>query len=218
MFRRFVLFRTDPNDPGGGGNPAGDKPEGSQPPKTFTQEELDRIVQREKIQARDAEKRAQEAMLADKLGVSVEEAAKLIKAEQDRQNAEKSEAQRAREAADQEKAAAAREREAAKAEAHSTKVLRALLKAGVNADKADKVARLVDVEVGADQEAIDAAVSATVDEFPEVVGTADQPATVKKPPSSDPQGGKPKTPQVREDAKKRGRDRALAMMGKKPPE
>lgn len=152
-------------DSGAGGGKGGEG-EGGQ---TFTQADLDRIATREKAQGR----RAAEDDIAKDLGVSLDEAKRILAEARERDEKQKTEAQRAKEAADAEKAAA----EAAKAEAarerHEARVERALVAAGVSDDKRlGRLARLIEVEVGAELDDVKAAVADLHKEMPELFGAA----------------------------------------------
>jgi hypothetical protein len=151
----------DPEDP-----PKEDPP--ADPPKTYTQAELDRMLAREKDQGG----RAGEKALLKKLGLPEDTKPEAVKAILDEKKAEddkqKSEAARAKEAADAAKAASDKEKADAATERHQAAVERHLVRAGVGAGETDDVklakaieraAKLVEVEKGADPEAIAAAVA-----------------------------------------------------------
>ncbi|MCK9929337.1 hypothetical protein MXD62_19495 [Frankia sp. Mgl5] len=161
--------------------------------RTFTQADLDRIAAREKAQGRKAAEQA----FADQLGVSVTEAADIIKAHQQRADADKSEIQRATEAREQ----ALRDADTARAEAtqarHAAAVERALLVAGVALPEAEadrdtalaRVARLVDAEPGADTATIAAAVAGVKTQFPGLFGQRAAAGGAAGDPGPGPRGG-----------------------------
>lgn len=177
------------------------------PSRTFSQDELDRIVSREKDQA----KRSVAKQLQEQLGVSIEEARTILDEARKRSDAEKTETQREREAAQREKEEAQRERAEAARERHVTRVERGLLKAGVPDEALERVARMVDVEVGADNESLSDAISSLKEELPLLFES--KPADERKqPPSSDPKG-KPKQPAPDDDALSQGAERAKKRYG-----
>lgn len=204
----------------GGGSSGGDGGGAGGGERTLTQADVDRIVS----QRVNETKTATERQVAESLGVSIDEAKRIIAEAKEQEDAQKTEAQRAREAADAEKAAAAEEKKTAASDRHAAKVERALLRAGVtdeDDEKLDKrltrLSRLIDVEVGADEAAIKAAVDALKVEEPALFGTPagegggdnGEPKGVKPPkaPGSDPKGSPP-PPKQSEDAFSRGAERA----------
>ena len=201
-----VIRGGDGDDP-----PAGDPPgggtggSGGNDQQTFTQAELNRIAAREKEEG----KRAAARELAEQLGCTVDEAKELIARARAQDDSQKTEAQKAREAADKEKADAEKERAEAAKEKHTARIERCLLKAGVPDTKLDKVARMLDVEVGAEIDKIDEAAKELKKEFPELFAGERKP-----PPGSDPggSGGKPPV-KPNEDAFTRGADRAKQYRG-----
>lgn len=215
------LFNTyfAPEGDGGGGDgggsgdgggaatpPANDKDKGE---KTLPQSEVDRIVQE---RVGETKRKALEDV-AKTLGVSVDEAKKIIDDHQKQQDKDKSEAQLAREAADREKA----ESEAAKTEAaqerHTAAVERALLRAlpkdlddaALDA-RVSKIARLVEAEVGADADTIKKAVDALRKDMPELFGGVAGGGV----PNSDPPGTPPKK-KGSDDAFTKGAERAKSL-------
>lgn len=203
--RQFWML-SDPEKPAGDG--AKTDPLATDPPasRTFSQEEVTRMLTREKDQGEAAGLRKLEEQLQAEFGVDLDTAKKMLKASKDRQEAEKTEAQRAKEAADAEKAAAAKERQEAATERHSVKVERALLKAGADPEKIDRLGRLVDAEVGADEAAIVAAVEAVKTDFPTVFGASGGAG----PTDGEAQGGRRPPKATPEGAEDRGRARAKA--------
>lgn len=182
----------------GGSTETGGTETGGTGDKTFTQAELNAHTAREKAEG----KRAGEKAVADQLGVSIEEAKKIIEDSKAKAESEKSEAQKATDAAAAREAAAAEREAAANRRVHDADVRDALREAGVKPERATKVSSmLTDVDVGADEAAIKAAVEGLKKEFPELFGV-----TVGGAPSSDPgkgPGGKP----AGEDAVARGAER-----------
>ena len=86
--------------------------------RTFSQDELDRIVSREKDQA----KRSVAKQLQEELGAPIDEVKTLLVEARKRSDAEKTETQREREAAHREKEEAQRERAESARERHVTRV------------------------------------------------------------------------------------------------
>ncbi|WP_256789828.1 hypothetical protein [Frankia sp. AvcI1] len=153
-------------DEGAAGTGTGDS--GTAAERTFSQADLDRIGAREKAQGR----KAAAAELAEALGMSVDDAKRIIGEHQARAHADKTEVQRAAEARQAAELAAATAQAEAAQVRHGAAVERALLLAGVALpeDGADEalagVARLVTAEPGADAAAITAAVTALKGRFP----------------------------------------------------
>ncbi|MGI8425444.1 MAG: hypothetical protein ACR2M4_02380 [Actinomycetota bacterium] len=164
--------------------------------------ELGRIAAKEKAQGKWSARKE----IEEQLGLSFEDADKLIKEARAAQDAEKSEAQKAKEEADREKALAVKEKADAAAERHSIKVERALMIAGVNPVKVAHIARLVDAEPGADDDAIKAAIEAVKTSIPELFAA---PANDHRPTpvSGDPLGTPPRN-KPSEDAYSKGQDLA----------
>lgn len=179
---------------GGTGGSGGNGNTGS----TFTQEDLNRIAAREK----DEGKRAALSEVAKTLGCTVEEAADIIKRSKEADDAQKTEAQRAKEAAERAKAEADEEKAQAAREKHIVRVERALLKAGVPDAKIERVARMMDVEVGAEPEKLDEAAKALKKDFPELFATGSGGTN-----DSDPPGSPPK-PKIKDDKFNAGAERA----------
>jgi hypothetical protein len=138
--------------------------------RTFTQAEMNRIASQEKKDGRNATLRE----VAEKLGIEdLDEAASVLADYRESQDREKSEAQKARETADKEAAEAKQLKAEAAREKHETKVERYLLRAGVPEGEGDeegkalsRVARMLDVEVGADSDEIRDAVEELQKDFP----------------------------------------------------
>lgn len=190
---------------GGGGGQGGGSGSGE---KTFTQAEVNAMMAREKDQGA----RSAAEQLAKDLGTSVEEAKAIIKEHHDRVEGEKSEAQKARDAADKEKAEAEKAKSEAAQERHEAKVERLLLRAGLDPGDEDKrltrAMRMIDIEVGAEDTVVQAAVDDIKKDEPGWFGEG----VKSKPKNSDPKGTPPK-PKVDEDGYSRGQARAKQMAG-----
>jgi hypothetical protein len=210
-------------DGDGGGGTGGEG--GTTPPegggtgtveKTFTQAEVNAMVQ-----GRVGEtKRSTEEAVAKDLGVSLEEAKRIIKASQDAADKDLTEAQLARKKADEEAAASKTAQEAAAKERHDAAVERALLRAlpkDLEDEDLDKklarVTRMLDVEVGADAAAITKAVADLKKDEPLLFGASDGDGKGGGAPDSDIKG-KPAPRKGSEDAFARGQERAKAATGK----
>lgn len=178
------------------------------PERTFTQAEVDRMMGA----TRDQGRRAAENQLAADLGIPLDEAKQILTAHRERQEAEKTEAQKAIDAANAREAAAAAKESAANAKEHALNVERVLLRSGIPVDRVTVVAKLVDAPVGADETALLAAVEAVKGSVPELFKPADPnvptpPAPTPKPVAGDPPGTPPK-PAPPGDAYQRGMERA----------
>lgn len=182
-------------DGGEGGSGGGDEP------RTFTQEEVTRMMAREKSQGREAAERA----LSEELGVSLDDAKSIIKAARDAEEAAKSEAQREKEAAEAARREAEAEKAAAARERHDLKVERML---GIADEaKAARVRKMLTVEAGASDDDIQADIDSLKADFPELFTTGESGGGKRKPPSSSPPGTPP-PPKPSEDAFSRGKERA----------
>lgn len=178
--------------------------------KVLTQSEVDRIVQDRVGQT----KRQTEEAIAKQLGVSVDEAKRIIQEHAKASDKDKSEAQLAREKADREAVEAETAKGEAAQERHNAAIERALIKvlpkdlddAQLDA-KVARLARLLDVEIGADADKIKQAVEALKKEEPLMFGVPDSNGT--KVPDSDP-AGKPPVKKGSDDAFSRGAERAKA--------
>lgn len=169
---------------------------------SLPQEEFDRLVVQ---RVADAKRATTKNFLTD-LGVSsADEAKALIAAQKAAEDANRTETERAiARAAERETAAAAREAAAA-AKEHSLNVAGALMAAGAKGDLA-KLARLVDVEAGAEPSAVAAAVEAAKTDFPSLFGVQTAPFAPSEPTG----GGAPSRPTPSPDALTRGEERAKA--------
>jgi hypothetical protein len=222
----FLLMSEQAGDGGAGGGggtpPAPPAPPAADPPPAgVPQSKVDEIV---KERVGDT-KRATEERIAKDLGVPLDEAKRLIAAAKATEDEQKSEAQRAREAADAEKAEAERTKGESTLARHQANVERHILRnlsltdaEGKPLDdeavdkKVGRIARLVDVEVGADADAIKAAVATLKGEEPLMFGTADASTGGTPPPTGDPAGTPPAKPGA-EGAFERGKQRAKAAAG-----
>lgn len=199
--------KKDADDGGAGGDA------GAGSPKTLTQSDVDRIVQDRVGQT----KRQTEEAIAKQLGVSVDEAKRIIGEHAKASDKDKTDAQLAREKADREAAEAETAKGEAAQERHSAAIERQLIKAlprdldDAQLDtKVARLARLLDVEVGADAETIKKAVDALKKEEPLMFGAPE--GNGKKVPDSDP-AGKPPVKKGSDDAFSRGAERAKSAAG-----
>ena len=151
-------------------------PAGTQPEKTFTQADLDRIVQREKASA----SRSAASQLAESLGMSVDEAKKLIAEHAAAKDAAKTEAERNAEALTAARTEADRARAEAAAARHAVAIERELVRAGLalpddpaeREEALSQAAALVRADPGADATALADAVKATKKRWPGLFATA----------------------------------------------
>lgn len=184
------------------------KGKGDEGTRTLTQAELNRMMSREKEQGRNSATSA----LAKDLGVSIEEAKDIVAAHKKREEDEKSDAQKAKDAADKAKAEADVKVSDSDREKHELKVERALIRAGVPLDDDKAISRalkLVEVEVGDDDDAIKDAVKALKKDMPVLFESSEDDANGKKAPNSDPKGKAPHQKQ-NETAFSKGAERARA--------
>lgn len=203
----WSCLRFEEPDKGGAPTPPEPDPENDSDDdvKTLTQAELNRMDAVARARGkRQAEKDITE-QYAEQFGMSLSEAAEIVKAHREKQDAEKSEAQKAKEAAEAEKAAAAQEKAEASRERHDVKVERELIKAGLDPQKVERIAKMVTVEVGAEPEAITEAVGEVKTDFPALFSASEGDGKVK--PVDTGAGQKPKklTPTT---AMERGKERA----------
>lgn len=236
-FKGRPLYLLDAEAGGGsGGDEGGEGDEGGKPaPKAdaITQADLTRVGTQQKAEGR----RAAEKAIADKLGVTVDEAVDLIAEAKAAKEANDTEADKARRKAEADSKTAADATAAAAQERHDARVERALIAAGVTAglddEAADKklarLARLVDAEVGDDLDVIKANVADLKKDEPGLFAVADagdgedddeeeevDPITGKPKkttaPNSDPKVKKGKNKKT-EDAFARGAERAKSGAG-----
>lgn len=170
------------------GGADGDEP--GDAPKTFTQEDVDRLVGGARVEA----KRVAANELAAELGCTVEEAKAKIATASAAEDAAKTEAQRDREAAAADKARADEDRRAAALERFAAKVERRLTAAGVDDKALARASRLVTLDPDADDDAITAEIEALKTDVPGLFTTTEAPAKpapgtpAPKPPAA-PAGG-----------------------------
>ena len=187
--RPTLLLPDDPTghtDPpaGGGDGPKPSPPrEPAEAPK-YTDAQVNAWAARDRDQGR----RAALNEVSTTLGCTVEEAADILKAHRESEDAKLTAAQKAEQAANEAKKQAEDDRTAAARERHEAKVERALLGAGVPEEKLPRALRaLDDIEVGADKDAITTAVKALKDDVPGLFGaTAPVPGSD---PGTPPTGG-----------------------------
>lgn len=215
-FQPPIYFKEDDGTgtgDGGGGDPKPDpKPETDPKPKTITVEENNRIVSQRVEEA----KRSATQEMATTLGVSLEEAKTIIDAHNAKVEGEKSDAQKAREAADREKADAATEKTASAQARHEANVERVIIRAlpvdledDVLDAKVSRIGRLIDITQGASADDIKAAVQKLKDDEPALFGVAAGTKT-KKIPDSDPPGNPRQKRTENEDSMAAGAARAKA--------
>lgn len=177
---------AEPPAPGGGTPPAPAPSPLAVPPApaaTFSQEDLSRIATAEHEKGERKGKQAALEEAAQTLGVSLEEAARIVKAAKDADDALKTQAERdaAQAAADRAEAAAALA--AARAERHASAVERALTAAGVD-EAALGAITVPGITLESTPEQITAAVADLKTKVPSLFGTARPPV-----PKADPRPG-----------------------------
>lgn len=163
--------------------------------KTFTQEQVDRIVG---TRAADAKKEALQK-LSEETGLTVDELKALAKADKERQEAEKTELDKLKEANETQKRELEGKFSQAQLEAHTERVKNQLLRAKVplpedeaKADEAlDSLVKLVSAEPGASVEDIRASISSLKEQFPTLF-TAPETKPSGNPPSNP--SGNPRKP------------------------
>jgi hypothetical protein len=152
-----LRFVVEPGEEGGG---------------TFTQKQVDEVAARTRAEAaKQAKKAEQEALTAKLGGRTIEELLALAESAKAAEDAAKTEAQKALDAAQADKAEAAKDRLAAKVELHSTRVRAALLAAGVPEAGVAAVA-VPGVTVDSTPEEITAAVETLKTALPGLFATA----------------------------------------------
>lgn len=175
---------------------------------TFTQEQVNALVAKERRETEAAATRK----LTETLGMDPAEAAAAIAKAKEAELAAMGEADRKlAEAAERESKAEAREAAAAARE-HESTVRDLLVESGVPASKAKTAVRLLDVKAGDDDATIKAAIEAVKVDWPEMF-TAE--VTPPKPAPSGLPGGnppKPGDPKNSADALVRGKDRAAKLL------
>lgn len=182
--------------------------------RQFTQAEVDRMVGDRATSIRNAERERVAALL----GVDPDEAAKIVAAHREREQAQLTEAERAAQAAQADREAAAAERAQARNVLRDTYVEAALVAAGIPAEHAERGRGLVSltVEDGMTPDDLKArateAVAAVKAEWPELFAAANG---AGKPPSGD-SGKPPSGGQAGADALAAGAARAAKFQGREP--
>ncbi len=172
-----------PPAPGGTGTPPAPAP-------TITTAEATRAAE---LAAANAKTAAEQA-IADQLGVTIEEAKKIVADKKAADDATKSEAQKALEAAQTAQAAAEKAKADADRERLAAKVERKLAAAGIPEAAMTRASRLVAVPADADDAAIDVEITALKTEMPALFTTPGgappaPPAGTGTPPPAPPAGG-----------------------------
>lgn len=213
-----------PADPGSGEGGSDPKPPASD--KKYSDADVNKIAAKHKAEGKAAAEKA----LAERLGVTVDEAAEIIRKHREAEDATKSEAERERAAAAKEREAAEAAKREAAAEIHEARVERALASSGFVADDSEegqkklaRVRRMVTVAVGSSYDEVLADVQDAKKDFPELFGESKTPeapsGSTRKLPSSDP-AGRPTKPTGGEDAyaagQKRFEERKKARSGYNP--
>ncbi len=158
--------------------------------KTFTQDDLNRIATKES----DRGKRAAIKELSEELGMSIDDVKALVKQQAERDEAAKSDLDKAREEAATLKRLGEENAKAAKREGLASKIQLELVRAGVPIDGTSHIVKLIDVDVDATPEDIQAKIEQVKTDLPALFATSTQ-----KPSSSVP-SGTPSTPVVGESA------------------
>lgn len=202
------------------------------PPAGYlTQKQVNDMIAAERKTATDKGKQTAAEQMANDLGMTVDEAKKLIAEHKAASDKNLTEAQKARKDADAEKTAAASEKAAAQAEVFATRAERALVRAKIAlpSDEDDKdgtkteavlsrVARMLDVELTAKPEEITEAVKQLKTTFPALFEGEGEPNEdpPRRLPGTDPKAP-PRTKAPSGDALKRGMDRAATKFKKPDP-
>jgi hypothetical protein len=140
--------------------------------KSFTDDQLKSMMSREKKEGRQAAEKA----IAEELGKPIAEVKALLKAAEEREEAEKTELQKAIDENERIKRESSETASAAARDAHDTRVRLELVRAGVplpedpaEADQAlDRLARLVTAEVGASVDDIRENIGGAKKQFPQL--------------------------------------------------
>jgi len=182
------------------------------PPKTFSQDDVNRLMGERAAQAKTAAVKE----IAEQLGVPVDDAKSIIEKHIKAEKAAMSEAEKAAADAKTDREAAAMELTAARLERTSARVTNALSTAGVTDEKTrTEIAVLVAAKLDMSQEATSEQVTAAVNAVKEAVPMLFTASTIL-PPSGEP--GKTATPPppggaAQQTAAERGRSRALSYQG-----
>jgi DNA-binding transcriptional MerR regulator len=192
------------------------------------QARVNALIAAERTKASETAKTKAAQDLATDLGMTLEEAKALIKAQKDATDKDLTEAQKARRDADAEKTAAEKERQTAKAEVFATRAERALVRAGValpsvaddpDGKKADavmdRVSKMLTVGVDATPEQIAEDVKTLKTTFPQlfVEGEETPKVPARRVPHTDPTTP-PRRPTPSGDALSRGAERARTRFGR----
>lgn len=161
--------------------------------------------------------RAAQRKLAESLGVSPEEAKKIIDERKNADLAAMSEAERAKAEAEQAKADAERALADARTLRHTALVERVLGTAGAPADGVSDLVGLVKVDEGADEATVQAAVDAVKEKWPALFAASSAPVAPKPGAPSSVPLGTPPPPKPNEDSFDRGKQRADALNAKGKP-
>lgn len=241
MLRRFLAL-TNPIfftqvDPGGGGGPTPPVPPAPTPPdpvppapvppppsappgpaKTFTQEEVNGMMAREKAEGRSAAERD----IAERFGCTLEEAKEVLDGVRAATDLQKSEAQREIDKAKKDQEDAAKRDAAAQAREREANIVISLVAHGVTIEREDdgslkgraaRIAKLLDAPADADAGAIATAVAKLKEDEPALFTAATPTPTggptpsLPRPPDGTPPGTPPVQP-VPTDALGRGAARA----------
>lgn len=174
---------AEPPAPGGGAPAPTPLAVPPAPTPGFTQEDLSRIATAEHEKGERKGKQAAIEEVQQTLGVSLEEATRLITAARSAEDAAKTQAQRDAEAAAADRAEAAAALAAAKADRHAAIVERALTSAGVD-EAALAAISVPGITIDSTPDQITAAVTALKEKVPSLFGVARPPV-----PKADPRPG-----------------------------
>lgn len=225
-FAPFIAFDGDGGGGSGSGGGGGNDGGGDGGGRTFTQDDLNAHLARER---HESDRRARKA-IEDALGMPPEEAKAALDKAKAQQREQMDEAAREKAEAEEAKQAAARAEAAANERVHKADVTVALLAAGAKPDRVEKLARLVDCEVGAKAEEIKTAVESVKTEFAEQFAAdtnndddgdksdkGDGQQQQQRPPSGDPTGNKPPAGGGnRSDGLERGKAEAMRRQQREP--
>ncbi len=171
--------------PDGDDDGNGDGDDDGNEPRTFTQDEVDRMVGRARGEAR----RTAATDLAEELGCTVDEAKAKIAAAAKVEDDKKTDTDRALEAATTAQAEAERARAEATSDRLTAKLERQLTRAGVDDKALARAVRLLDVDPDADDDAITTEIEALQADVPGLFTTGDD-GPPPPPPGIQPPGRK----------------------------
>jgi len=134
-----------------------------EPPKTFTQDEVTRMMAREKREGKESGVRS----VAEQLGVSVEEAKTIIAERNEASEKKKTEDEKRIEAAEKKSAEAEAKVTAAEEKAFTADLRSKLLEMGINPAKLANAVKLVEASYTDEEEKVTDAVDKFVEETPE---------------------------------------------------